>query len=443
MGAQMRYEDSIGFSFELPEGWRHTKHTYPVTFYRLREGDVLVEDGVLELGIGGILPQYAEVEFREAFLRDPGVEVYRTQIGDEQNALIVRSSEKTEISVVRDGIQYLFSYQNAYEPAMQALVESIKQSAQFPFSHQADVAVRQMVSPDELDPISSAIVRGSAEDLQVAINSAPKVRGKSGVIFVVPPQSRVSPRIHEDETSARDEDGSSAHATTPDEVKFLNDAAEGRTAQVLAHIRNGVNLDFRNPSGVTALMIAAERGHGAVVSELLKAGANPNIAFHNAAYRALHTAAQEGHVSIMRDLVDHGAEVDAATIYGETALISAAFSGQRAACHLLLERGADPAARDANGNTAAKWAAKKGRYALAYVLWHARKVAVVPRSTPTRSPGGDGGTDATAASTDHDAADLSALLRRVDSLNNQLIRLAQMGTLGANRGLISELTAAI
>ena len=231
---------------------------------------------------------------------------------------------------------------------------------------------------------------------------------------------------------------------TPDEVKFLNEAAEGRTAQVLAHIRNGVNLDFRNPSGVTALMIAAKRGHCAVVSELLKAGANPNIAYHNVAYRTLHTAAQEGHVSIIRDLIDNGAEVDAATIYGETALISAAFSGQKAACRLLLERGADPATRDANGNTAAKYAAKKGHYALAYTLWRARKVAVVSRSTSTPNPGGtDKGTDAIAASTDHDAADLSALLRRIDSLNNQLIRLGKMGALGANCGVISELTAAI
>ena len=146
----------------------------------------------------------------------------------------------------------------------------------------------------------------------------------------------------------------------------------------------------------------------------------------------------------MRDLLDHGAEVDAATEYGETALISAAFSGQKAACCLLLERGADPTARDANGNTAAKWAAKKAHYTLAYMLWRARKVSVVPPSTPTLNQGSAGeGTHSITASTDDDAADLSALLRRIDSLNNQLIRLAQMGTLGANRGLISELTAAI
>ena len=63
----------------------------------------------------------------------------------------------------------------------------------------------------------------------------------------------------------------------PDEMKFHADAAEGKIAQVLAHIQNGVSLDCRNPSGGTALMIAAKRGTGGVVSELLKAGANPNI----------------------------------------------------------------------------------------------------------------------------------------------------------------------
>jgi ankyrin repeat protein len=120
-------------------------------------------------------------------------------------------------------------------------------------------------------------------------------------------------------------------------------------------------------------MIAAKRGKLSVVRVLLDAGANPNIALHKIACRALHTAAQEGHTSVVAELIDKGAEIDAATEYGETALISAAFAGQSSACQLLLDRGADPRATDSKGNTAARWAAKKGHYKLAFTLWRATR----------------------------------------------------------------------
>ncbi len=51
--------------------------------------------------------------------------------------------------------------------------------------------------------------------------------------------------------------------------------ASGRLALVKALIDGGANVNFaRKEDGVTALMIAAEKGHGRVADALLAAGAN-------------------------------------------------------------------------------------------------------------------------------------------------------------------------
>lgn len=150
--------------------------------------------------------------------------------------------------------------------------------------------------------------------------------------------------------------------------RFWDDAAEGRYEKVLRHIKRGIDINARNPAGGTALMIAAKRGHLPVVRALLNAGADPNIALHEVAYRALHTAAQEGFDQIVDELVQHGADVNAATQYGETALISAAYYGKTNTVKALLSHGADPKMTDAQGNKASAWARQNGHISTANFL---------------------------------------------------------------------------
>lgn len=141
--------------------------------------------------------------------------------------------------------------------------------------------------------------------------------------------------------------------------QFHDAAAEGWNEKVLKHIEGGIDVNSRNPSGGTALMIAAKRGHLRAVQSLLQSGANPNIVIHGAqAYQALNTAAQEGHNQIVAALLDYEAAINAETRSGETALISAAFFGRNSIVQ-LSRGGADPY-KTVMGMLASDWERENG-----------------------------------------------------------------------------------
>jgi hypothetical protein len=83
---------------------------------------------------------------------------------------------------------------------------------------------------------------------------------------------------------------------------------------------------------------------------LLEAGAD--VAFFDASgTTALHLAAQRGHDAVVRTLLEAGADVDFRGALGTTALHFAAQRGHEAVVETLLRRGADEIAVDANSNT--------------------------------------------------------------------------------------------
>ncbi len=85
---------------------------------------------------------------------------------------------------------------------------------------------------------------------------------------------------------------------------------------------------------------------------LLKAGADADVAAGPEDERPLHTAAQEGFVHGIQALLDHGADIEARNIDGETPLLIAARRQKYSAAALLLERGASLRAEDHYGVTA-------------------------------------------------------------------------------------------
>jgi uncharacterized protein len=77
-------------------------------------------------------------------------------------------------------------------------------------------------------------------------------------------------------------------------------------------------------SGLTVLMIAAGRGHAAMVRTLLAFGAESNAVDRRAGASALHKACQGGHLAVVKLLVEGGAHIDLqATTTGHTPLIEA------------------------------------------------------------------------------------------------------------------------
>ena len=86
----------------------------------------------------------------------------------------------------------------------------------------------------------------------------------------------------------------------------------------------GALVDAADEDGRTALYVAAENGHVAVVQALLQAGANVDAARTTDFWTPLHIAAENGHVAVVKTLQGAGADTDAALTDGTTPLHIAA-----------------------------------------------------------------------------------------------------------------------
>ncbi|MCM2336479.1 MAG: ankyrin repeat domain-containing protein [Pseudomonas sp.] len=142
------------------------------------------------------------------------------------------------------------------------------------------------------------------------------------------------------------------HKPAPEVALFLIE--KGADVNAASGDRSGID-------GQSALMVAAASGHVAIVDALLAKGAA--IGARNDRGETALMAAAGGYGSaqatIARRLLDAGAELDARSNSGSTPLIRAAGS-RNAVLPLLLERGADVNATTKNGWTALMVAAQRG-----------------------------------------------------------------------------------
>lgn len=119
----------------------------------------------------------------------------------------------------------------------------------------------------------------------------------------------------------------------------------GDPPAVRAALTAGADPDARTDTGMTPLVLAAERGAPELVALLLDAGADVNGALPNGE-TPLMFAARTGHVPTLELLARRGASLDAAErLRGTTALMWAAAGGNAGAVRALLALGADPALR--------------------------------------------------------------------------------------------------
>ncbi len=127
--------------------------------------------------------------------------------------------------------------------------------------------------------------------------------------------------------------------------------------------------DAQDVNGQTALHLASERDHVALVALLLDLGATPD-ATDARGRTALHVAARHGHVHVIEQLLSAEPNlVDACDQQGMTALIIAAQRGHLEAVKTLVDNQSDKLARDARGRTALHWAAAGGHVGCVAELW--------------------------------------------------------------------------
>ena len=139
---------------------------------------------------------------------------------------------------------------------------------------------------------------------------------------------------------------------------------EGGISEVREWLDFGANPNAARDDGVTALMLAAQRGHSGIIKMLLVAGANPN-AVNNAGVTALILATDNGHAEVVKMLLDAGANLNGAN---DTVLMFAADDGHVEVIKILLDAGANPNAVRDDGWTALIFAAQEGRIEITKML---------------------------------------------------------------------------
>jgi ankyrin repeat protein len=112
----------------------------------------------------------------------------------------------------------------------------------------------------------------------------------------------------------------------------------------------GADPNIRDAGGYPPIAIAAVKGSPQLVQLLLAAGADPLLPDRLMGASPLHKAAQGGVVEVARLLVLAGAFLDAqAPTHGYTPLIDAVWFKRRAMVDYLLEAGANPEVRGHDG----------------------------------------------------------------------------------------------
>jgi len=169
-----------------------------------------------------------------------------------------------------------------------------------------------------------------------------------------------------------------------------------------ALIEAGADVNVRNHSNMTPLMYTVLRDNPEVAKALIEAGADVNArvgtnmttliyavfgrqidaegAFSGLLLDAVTGLSAElhgngmnrrarpgsggeeiqGSTECIKLLLDAGADIDAQTAHGETALMYAAYTGRFEKAAVLLEYGADPSLKNFQGETALQMAKKKG-----------------------------------------------------------------------------------
>jgi 7,8-dihydropterin-6-yl-methyl-4-(beta-D-ribofuranosyl)aminobenzene 5'-phosphate synthase len=113
---------------------------------------------------------------------------------------------------------------------------------------------------------------------------------------------------------------------------------------------------------------AVAQGQLQTVRELLKTSPQMANEVSERGFTALHLATNSAHIAIMKLLLDSGADINVEDRDGDAPVHWAAYAGQDEAMQLLLERKADSKARNRQGWTALMWTAARGHASTAELL---------------------------------------------------------------------------
>ena len=137
------------------------------------------------------------------------------------------------------------------------------------------------------------------------------------------------------------------------ESAFLQSSQCGDNEAVQLILDLGVNVDYSNSEGQTALILASNSGKEEFGQTLLSAGANINHKDKYGQNKAGWSAAsRNGHLQVVELLLKENADPNVQNLKGWTALIFASRNGDHQVVEALLKKGANPNIHAIDGLTA-------------------------------------------------------------------------------------------
>ena len=138
-------------------------------------------------------------------------------------------------------------------------------------------------------------------------------------------------------------------------------ARDGKTKWIDEMIKSGADVNMKDHSQTTALIISAKYRQVDCVRLLLKGGADVNMCTHDG-HTALSFSARNVDALTFDTLLEAGADVNMCNEDGCTLLIAAASDGNIKAIKMLIKAGADVNKADNGGNTLLMKAARDRLY---------------------------------------------------------------------------------
>lgn len=140
-----------------------------------------------------------------------------------------------------------------------------------------------------------------------------------------------------------------AHAQFSDRFEFLRAIEKQDVLETRQRLDNGVYINTHNSDGLSALMLATEKGGPAWTNMLLERDANPDIRNKTDGRTVLMFYAERGNKLGVDLMIAQNADLDVQDDLGETALMKAVRARKLRIVQRLLEAGPDLYITDATG----------------------------------------------------------------------------------------------